>query len=128
VEALEIRIRNVEFPGATPDQFGRPFRQRAPKAHRVHVYMALRPLAQVASIEFIPVCLQRGYLKSGVRRFQAPRSNASRRRSGSRRNPAIKPPGKGVFHISGGSGKGNTVIRRGGICSGLIRLPIGQPR
>jgi hypothetical protein len=68
VESLEIRIRNVEFPGATPDLLpgllavshrlaGAPYRRTS--------------LALVADVDFLPVCLKSGYLKASFAKADA---------------------------------------------------------
>jgi outer membrane protein assembly factor BamA len=121
VEALEIRIRNVEFPGATPDQL--PHLQAAARKLTGAPYMRTG-LAQVARIEFMPVCLQRGYLKASFADSQARVVTQS---SGEAEVDAILPltPGK-VYSSSGDDWKGNTVFRAEDLQS-HIHLPAGQP-
>ena len=121
VEALEIRIRNVEFPGATPDQL--PALQMAARKLTGAPYMRTG-LAQVARIEFMPVCLQRGYLKASFADSQARVVTQS---GGDVEVDAILPltPGK-VYSSSGDDWKGNTVFRAEDLQS-QIHLPAGQP-
>ncbi len=68
VEALEIHIREVEFPGATPDQL--PPLQAAARRLAGSPYVR-SGLAKVAEINFLPICLQRGYLKAAFGDSQA---------------------------------------------------------
>jgi outer membrane protein assembly factor BamA len=121
VEALEIRIRNVEFPGATPDQL--PALQAAARKLTGARYMR-SPLTQVASIEFLPVCLQRGYLKAAFADSQA---RVVTQAEGDVEVDAILPltPGK-VYSTAAVEWKDNTVISTDDL-QYLIRLPIGQP-
>ena len=121
VEALDIRIRNVEFPGATPDQL--PHLQAA--AHKLTGAPYMRSgLAQVARIEFMPVCLQRGYLKASFADSQA---HVVTQSGGEVEVDAILPltPGK-VYSTSGVDWKGNTVIPAEDL-QRQIHLPAGQP-
>ncbi len=121
VEALEIRIRNVEFPGATPDQL--PPLQAAARKLTGARYMR-SPLAEVASIEFLPICLQRGYLKAT---FAASEARVAMQSEGEVEVDAILPltPGK-VYSTSGVEWKGNTVIPTEAL-QRLIHLPASQP-
>ena len=121
VEALEIRIRNVEFPGATPDQL--PALHTA--AHKLTGAAYMRsPLAQVASIEFMPVCLQRGYLKAS---FADSEARVITQSEGEVEVDAILPltPGK-VYSTSTVEWKGNTVVAAADL-QPLIHLTAGQP-
>jgi outer membrane protein assembly factor BamA len=121
IEALEIRIRNVEFPGAPPDQL--PGLQAVARKLTGAAYMR-SPLAQVATIEFLPVCLQRGYLKASFADSQARVVTQS---EGEVEVDAILPltPGK-VYSTSAVEWKGNAVFSAGDL-QNLIRLPVGQP-
>jgi outer membrane protein insertion porin family len=121
VEALEIRIRNVEFPGATPDQL--PHLQAAARKLTGAPYMR-SGLAQVARIEFMPVCLQRGYLKASFADSQARVVTQS---GGEVEVDAILPltPGK-VYSTSSVDWKGHTVFRVEDL-QRQIHLPAGQP-
>ena len=121
VESLEIKIRNVEFPGATPDQL--PALQAAARKLTGARYMR-SSLAQVASIEFMPVCLHRGYLKAAFADSQARVVSQSEDEV---EVDAIQPvtPGK-VYSTSAVEWKGNTVFAAGDL-QRLINLPNGQP-
>ncbi|HWZ83315.1 MAG TPA: POTRA domain-containing protein [Terriglobales bacterium] len=120
VEALEINIRNVEFPGATPDLL--PGLQAATRKLAGARYMR-SPLAQVASIEFMPVCLHRGYLKASFADAQA---RVVSQAEGEVEVDAILPltPGK-VYSTSSVEWKGNKVIPADDL-QRLIHLPNGQ--
>jgi len=121
VEALEIRIRDVEFPGATPNQL--PQLQVAARKLTGAPYMR-SGLAQVARIEFIPVCLQRGYLKA---LFADSEARVVTQSDGEVQVDAILSltPGK-VYSTSGVDWKGNTVFPSEGL-QRQIHLPTGQP-
>jgi len=121
VEVLEIRIRNVEFPGATPDQL--PQLQAAARKLMGAPYMR-SSLAQVARIEFMPVCLQRGYLKASFADSQARVVTQS---AAEVEVDAILPltPGK-IYSTSGVDWKGNTVFPADNL-GRQIHLPTGQP-
>jgi outer membrane protein insertion porin family len=121
VEALEIRIRNVEFPGATPDQL--PQLQASARKLTGAPYVR-SALAQVARIEFMPVSLQRGYLKASFADSQARVVTQS---GGDVEVDAILPlaPGK-VYSTSSIDWKGNTVFPADDL-QRQIHLPAGQP-
>jgi outer membrane protein insertion porin family len=120
-EAIEIRIRDVEFPGATPDQLSALQAAARKLAGAPYVRSAL---AKVAEINFLPICLQRGYLKASFADSQARVVTES---SGEVEVDAILPltPGK-VYSSSGVDWKGNTVFRAEDLQS-QIHLPAGQP-
>ncbi len=121
VESLEIRIHNVEFPGATTDQL--PGLQAA--ARKLSGARYLRsPLAKAAIVEFMPVCLHRGYLNASFGDFQARIVSQS---EGEVEVDAILPvtPGK-VYSTSAVEWKGNKVIAADEL-QRLINLPHGQP-
>ena len=68
VESLEIMIRNVEFPGATPDLL--PGLQTA--SHKLAGAPYRRSsLAIIADVDFLPVCLKSGYLKASFAKADA---------------------------------------------------------
>ena len=121
VEAMEIRIRNVEFPGATPDQL--PKLQAAARKLAGAPYIR-SGLAQVARIEFMPVCLQRGYLQASFAYSQARVVTQS---GGEVQVDAILPltPGK-IYSTSSVDWKGNTVFPAVDL-QRQIHLPAGQP-
>ena len=121
VEALEIKIRNIEFPGATPDQL--PALQAA--AHKLSGADYMRsPLGQVATIEFLPVCLHRGYLKASFGESQARVVSQS---EGEVEVDAILPvtPGK-VYSTAAVAWKGNAVFASDEL-QRLIHLSNGKP-
>ncbi len=120
IEAVEIRIRNVEFPGATPDQLP-ALRAAARKLTRANYVRSA--LAQVASIEFMPVCLQRGYLKATFGDSQA---RVVTQAEGEVEVDAILPltPGK-IYSTSSVEWKGNSVFAPNDLQQ-LIHLPVGQ--
>lgn len=121
VEAIEIRIRNVEFPGATPDQL--PALQAAARKLSGARYMR-SPLARVAEVDFLPVCLKRGYLKASFGNFDARVVSQS---GGEVEVDAILPvtPGQ-VYATSGVDWKGNSAVAVESL-QGLIHLPPGKP-
>ena len=121
VVALEIRIRNVDFPGATPDLL--PGLTAAARKLTGAEYLR-SPLAQVASIEFLPVCLQRGYLKAAFAESQA---RVVKQEEGEVEVDAILPliPGK-VYSTSAVEWKGNKALAADDL-QHLIQLPIGKP-
>jgi outer membrane protein assembly factor BamA len=121
IVALDIKIRNVEFPGATPDLS--PALQAATRKLAGASYMR-SPLAKVATIEFMPVCLQRGYLKAAFGDSQAKVVTQSEDEV---EVDAILPltPGK-VYSTAAVEWKGNTVIAAPDL-QHLIHLSNGQP-
>jgi len=121
VESVEIRIRNVEFPGATPDllpglQFtsrrlaGAPYRRTS--------------LATVADVDFLPVCLKAGYLKASFAKTDA---RVVSQKEGEVEVDAIVPvtPGK-VYSTSAVEWKGNAAIATSEVAP-LLHLTPGQP-
>jgi outer membrane protein insertion porin family len=121
VEALEIHIREVEFPGATPDQL--PQLQAAARRLAGSPYVR-SGLAKVAEINFLPICLQRGYLKAAFGDSQARVVTQS---EGEVEVDAILPltPGK-IYSTSGVEWKGNKVYPADDLLR-QIHLPTGQP-
>jgi outer membrane protein insertion porin family len=120
-EAIEIKIRDVEFPGATPDQL-RALQASARKlAGAPYVRSAL---AKVAEINFRPVCLQLGYLKAS---FADSEARVVTQSEGEVEVDAILPltPGK-VYSTSAVEWKGNTIFAAADL-QRLIHLPTGQP-
>jgi outer membrane protein assembly factor BamA len=121
VVALEIRIRNIEFPGATPDLL--PGLTAAARKLAGAEYLR-SPLAQVVSIEFLPVCLQRGYLKAAFAESQA---RVVKQEEGEVEVDAILPltPGA-VYSTSAVIWKSNNALAADDL-QRLIQLPIGKP-
>jgi outer membrane protein assembly factor BamA len=121
VESLEIRIRNVEFPGAVPDLL--PGLQAASRKLTGTPYVRTS-LAKVAEVDFLPVCLKGGYLKASFAKADARLVSQA---NGEVEVDAIVPvtPGN-VYSTSSADWKGNSVIKTGELAS-LLRLPPGQP-
>ncbi len=129
VEDVSIHIRNLEFPGASPDQ-------------AAHLTTAARRLtgaeygrtvlAATAKFDLLPVYLQRGYLKaafgpSDARVVPQPASAETDQASADIEVDAIVPvtPGK-VYATSGVDWKGNSALTTAEVAP-LIHLPPGQP-
>jgi outer membrane protein assembly factor BamA len=131
VEELSIRIRSVEFPGASPEQT--PLLATA--AHRlIGAEYGRSSLAAVAKLDLLPVYLQRGYLKaafgpSDARVAPQPSSGADARdvAVADVLVDAIVPvtPGK-AYSTSGVDWKGNSAVTTGELAP-LLHLPTGQP-
>jgi outer membrane protein assembly factor BamA len=121
VESLEIRIRNVEFPGAVPDLL--PGLQAASRKLTGTPYVRTS-LAKVAEVDFLPVCLKDGYLKASFAKADARLVSQA---NGEVEVDAIVPvtPGN-VYSTSSADWKGNSVIKTGELAS-LLHLPPGQP-
>ena len=121
VEAIEIKIRDVEFPGANPDQL--PQLQAAARRLAGAPYIR-SALAKVAEINFLPICLQRGYLKASFAHSQA---RVVTQTEGEVEVDAILPltPGK-VYSTSGVDWKGNKVFSADDL-QRQVHLPAGQP-
>jgi outer membrane protein assembly factor BamA len=121
VESLEIRIRNVEFPGAVPDLL--PGLQAASRKLTGTPYVRTS-LAKVAEVDFLPVCLKGGYLKASFAKADARLVSQA---NGEVEVDAIVPvtPGN-VYSTSSADWKGNSVIKTGELAS-LLHLPPGQP-
>jgi len=121
VESLEIRIRNVEFPGSVPDLL--PGLQAASRRLTGTPYVRTN-LAKVAEVDFLPVCLKGGYLKASFAKADA---RVVSQANGEVEVDAIVPitPGK-VYSISSVDWKGNSVIKTGELAP-LLHLPAGQP-
>jgi len=121
VEAVDIHIRNVEFPGATDDLL--PGLKAA--AGRIEGARYMRsPLAQVADLDFRPLCLKRGYLKAS---FSPSEARVVKQNAGDVEVDAIisVAPGK-VYSTSGVEWKGNSVVKTEDL-QALLHLPIGKP-
>jgi outer membrane protein assembly factor BamA len=121
VESLEIRIRDVEFPGAVPDLL--PGLQAASRRLTGTPYVRTS-LAKVAEVDFLPVCLKDGYLKASFAKADA---RVVSQANGEVEVDAIVPvtPGK-VYSTSSVDWKGNSAIETGELES-LLHLPPGQP-
>jgi outer membrane protein insertion porin family len=129
VEEVSIRIRSVEFPGASQEQAA----LLATAARRVTGAEYERSsLAKVAKFDLLPVYLQRGYLKatfgpSDARLVPQPSSAADAQGSVELQVDAIIPamPGK-VYSTSSVDWKGSSAITTVELAP-LLHLPLGQP-
>jgi outer membrane protein assembly factor BamA len=129
VEEVGIRIRALEFPGASPEQAA----LLTTAARRVIGAEYARPsLAAVAKFDLLPVYLQRGYLKaefglSAARVVTHPAADADAQGPAELQVDAIVPvtPGK-VYSTSGVDWKGNSAIPTKEVAP-LLHLPVGQP-
>ena len=129
VEEVSIRIRTVEFPGASPEQTA----LLATAARRLTgAEYGRATLAAVAKFDLLPVYLQRGYLKAAFGQSDA-RVVPQPSPAGDAQGPAelqvdaIVPvmPGK-VYSTSSVLWKGNSAIEIGELAP-LLHLPPGQP-
>ena len=129
VEEVSIRIRNVEFPGASPEQAA--LLTTAAKRLTGAEY-GRATLAAVAKFDLLPVYLQRGYLKaafgpSDARVVPQPSPLSDAQGPAELQVDAIVPviPGK-VYSTSSVDWKGNSAIKIGEL-EPLLHLPTGQP-
>ena len=129
VAEVSIRIRNVEFPGASPDQTA--FLTRA--AHQLSDADYFRSkLEAVARLDLLPLYLQRGYLKAAFGPSEA-RVVADSQAKAEDASPndvevdAILPvtPGE-VYSVSGVAWKGNSAVTTEE-ASHVFHLAIGRP-
>ena len=129
VEEVSIRIRNVEFPGASPDQAA----LLTTAARRLTgAEYGRTVLAATAKLDLLPVYLQRGYLKAAFGPSDAhvvpqPASAENERASDEIEVDAILPvtPGK-VYTTSTVDWRGNSAVTTAEVAP-LIHLPSGQP-
>ena len=137
VEEVSIRIRNFEFPGASPDQTA----LLTAAAHRaIGANYERSSLAAVAKFDLLPVYLQRGYLKAAfgpsdahVVPQEVPQEVPQPSSAGDAQNPAellvdaILPvtPGK-MYLTSSVDWKGNSAIATAEVAP-LLHMPPGQP-
>ncbi len=128
VEEVSIRIRSVEFPGASPEQTA----LLTTAARRLMGAIYDRStLAATAKFDLLPVYVQRGYLKAAFGTSDArvlPQPAATDDQGPAELQvDAILPvtPGK-VYSTSSVEWKGNSAIATGEIAS-LVHLPPGQP-
>lgn len=127
VEGVTMRVRNLEFPGASPEQTA--FLTNA--VHKlVGVEYSRSALAAVAKFDLLPLYRQRGYLKAA---FGPSDAHALKSASDSESPQddvevdAILPvnPGK-QYSVSSVSWKGNAAVTTAEV-SPLFHLPTGQP-
>jgi outer membrane protein assembly factor BamA len=129
VEEVSIRIRAIEFPGASPEQAA----LLTTATRRVIGAEYGRPsLTAVAKFDLLPVYLQRGYLKaefgpSDARIVSPLAPDADAQGPAELEVDAIIPvtPGK-VYSTSGVDWKGNSAIPAKEVAP-LLHLPLGQP-
>ena len=129
VEEVTIRIRGVEFPGASTEQAA----LLTNAARRLTGAEYLRSsLAAVAKFDLLPVYLQRGYLKaafgpSDARVVPQPSRAADAEGPSELEVDAIVPvtPGS-IYSTSSVDWKGNSAIPIGAVAP-LIHMPPGQP-
>jgi Surface antigen variable number repeat len=121
IEEASFPIHDVEFPGADPDQLP-PLKAASRKL--IGAEYLRSALAVVARVDYLPVYLQRGYLKAA---FAPPEARVAAQTSTEVQVDAIFPvtPGK-VYSTSGVAWKGNAVLPADQLQS-LLHLPIGQP-
>ncbi len=129
VEEVTIRIRSVEFPGASPEQAA----LLTNAGRRLMGAEYLRSsLAAVAKFDLLPVYLQRGYLKaafgpSDARVVPQPSSAADAQGPADFQVDAIVPVATGrIYSTSSVDWKGNSAIAISEVAP-LIHLPPGQP-
>ncbi len=129
VEEVSIRIRGVEFPGASPEQTA--LLTTAARRFTGAEY-GRSTLAAAAKFDLLPVYLQRGYLKaafgpSDARVVPQPAPAADAQGPAELEVDAIVPvmPGK-VYSTSSVEWKGNSAIATGEVAP-LIHMPPGQP-
>jgi outer membrane protein assembly factor BamA len=129
VEDVSIRIRNLEFPGASPEQTA--LLTTAVRRLTGAVY-GRTVLAATAKLDLLPVYLQRGYLKaafgpSDARVVPQPVSPENEQASAEIEVDAILPvtPGK-LYAISSVDWNGNSAVATAEVAP-LIHLPSGQP-
>jgi len=129
VEEVSIRIRGVEFPGASPEQTA----LLTTAARRLMgAEYGRTSLAAVAKFDLLPVYLQRGYLKAAfgppdARVVPQPSPAADAQGPAELQVDAIIPvkPGK-VYSTSSVDWKGNSAITTEEVAP-LLHLPPGQP-
>ena len=129
VEELSIRIRGVEFPGASPEHTAL---LTAAARHLTGAEYGRATLAAVAKFDLLPVYLQRGYLKaafgpSDARVVPQPSPPDDAQAAAELQVDAIVPvtPGK-VYSTSGVDWKGSSAIATAELAP-LLHLPTGQP-
>ena len=129
VDEVSIRIRNLEFPGASPEQT-----ELLTTAGRrlIGAEYTRSRLAATAKLDLLPVYLQRGYLKAAFGPSEA-RVVADSQAKAEDANPndvevdAILPVSPGeVYSVSGAAWKGNSAVTTEE-ASHVFHLAIGRP-
>ena len=133
VEDVRIRIRNLEFPGTSPDQAA--FLEKAARTLQYSEYLRSK-LATVAQYDFLPLYLERGYLKAYFAASEARVVNASESAASATKDEASPAeidvdaivtvtPGN-VYAVSGLTWKGNSAIKIEEAAA-LLHLAQGHP-
>jgi outer membrane protein assembly factor BamA len=129
VEEVSMRIRNLEFPGATPEQS--TFLTNGVRK-LVGVEYSRDALAAVAKYDLLPLYLQRGYLKAafGPSYAHAVPPSASEGESHAQDDIEVDAnlpvtPGK-QYSVSGVTWKGNSAVNSDEV-SHLFHLATGRP-
>ncbi len=129
VGEVRIRIRNVEFPGASAEQAA--FLTTAARTLSSAEYLRSK-LATVAQYDFLPLCLQRGYLKASFGIPEAhvvtePDAKAEALDANEIEVVAMLPVTMGkVYSVAGVTWSGNSVVKSDE-ASQLFHLATGQP-
>jgi outer membrane protein insertion porin family len=126
VTDVEIHIRNCQFPGASTEQTA----ALEAVAHKLKGAPYERSaLAVVARLDFLPVYLERGYLKAdfGPSEAKVVAKSAANESDSDIQVDAILPvkPGK-VYATAEVAWKGNAAVKTAEL-QGLIHLPVGEP-
>jgi outer membrane protein insertion porin family len=129
VEEVSIRIRSIEFPGASPEQTA----LLATAARRLTgAEYGRAALAAVAKFDLLPVYLQRGYLKaafgpSDARMVPQPSPATDAHGPAELQVDVILPVETGkMYSTSSVDWKGNSAIKIGELAP-LLHLSTGQP-
>jgi outer membrane protein assembly factor BamA len=129
VEEVSIRIRSIEFPGASPEQTA----LLATAARRLTgAEYGRAALAAVAKFDLLPVYLQRGYLKaafgpSDARAVPQPSPATDAHGPAELQVDVILPVQTGkMYSTSSVDWKGNSAIKIGELAP-LLHLSTGQP-
>jgi outer membrane protein assembly factor BamA len=129
VEEVSIRIRGIEFPGASPEQTA----LLATAARRLTgAEYGRAALAAVAKFDLLPVYLQRGYLKATFSRSDArvvpqPSPATDAQGPAELQVDVILPVQTGkMYSTSSVDWKGNSAIKIGELAP-LLHLSTGQP-
>ena len=121
VESAEIRIRNVDFTGATPALV--PGLQSASRPLTGAPYRRTS-LAKVAAVNFLPVCLKEGYLKAS---FGDTEARVVSQSEGEFEVDVVQPVTLGKqYLVSATEWKGNSAIATSEVAP-LLHLTTGQP-
>ena len=124
VTDVDIRVRNCLFPGASPEQA----EALAAVAHKLAGAPYERSsLGMVARLDFLPVYLQRGYLRAKFAPSEAKVVPKSSESVADVEVDAILPvtPGK-VYSTSEVTWQGNAAVKTDELL-GLIHMPRGEP-